>query len=146
MDAVPGPADPVVMHAQRPEETHALIAAAFNAGDLDALVETYEEGATLIVPPGGERVSGKDEIRSALAATFALEPTAAMEVVATLEADGLALTFGRWHLAGTDADGNRVELSGRGTIVSRRQPDGRWLIALDNPIADRDFDRVAPPG
>ena len=26
-------------------------------------------------------------------------------------------------------------MSGYGTIVSRRQPDGSWLIALDNPLS-----------
>jgi hypothetical protein len=27
-----------------------------------------------------------------------------------------------------------MELAGRGTIVSRRQSDGRWLIVLDRPL------------
>ncbi|HEY6762077.1 MAG TPA: hypothetical protein VI318_21430, partial [Baekduia sp.] len=35
--------------------------------------------------------------------------------------------------AGRDGDGDVVQLVGRGTIVSRRQPDGRWLIVLDRP-------------
>jgi hypothetical protein len=35
------------MTAHTPEETHALLAAAFNAGDLEALVEVYEEDAAL---------------------------------------------------------------------------------------------------
>jgi ketosteroid isomerase-like protein len=39
------------MPARTPEETHALLEAAFNAGDLDALAEVYEEDAALIVPP-----------------------------------------------------------------------------------------------
>ena len=38
----------------------------------------------------------------------------------------------RWSIVGTDG-GERVEMSGRGTIVSRRQPDGSWRIVLDNP-------------
>jgi ketosteroid isomerase-like protein len=57
-----------------------------------------------------------------------------MEVAKKLQSDGLALTQARWNLTGTDADGERVELAGEGTIVSRRQPDGSWLIVLDNPI------------
>ena len=61
-------------------------------------------------------------------------PQASIEVVSALEADGLALTHARWSLVGS-ADGERVELSGRGTIVSRRQPDGSWRIVLDNPLS-----------
>jgi uncharacterized protein (TIGR02246 family) len=122
------------MPAHRPEETHALIAAAFNAGDLDALAALYEDDATLIVPPDGRRVSGRDEIRAAVEPTFALAPLAHSEVVAILQADGLALTHGRWSMVST-AEGDRVELSGHGTIVSRRQADGTWRIVLDNPLS-----------
>jgi hypothetical protein len=52
-----------------------------------------------------------------------------------LENDGLALTNARWSLDGVDADGNAVQMAGRGTIVSRRLRDGTWLIALDRPIS-----------
>ena len=52
--------------------------------------------------------------------------TAEIEVVGKLESDGLALTHARWRVG---------EMSGYGTIVSRRQPDGSWLIALDNPLS-----------
>jgi ketosteroid isomerase-like protein len=55
-------------------------------------------------------------------------------VVDKLEADGLALTHARWSLVGSDG-GERVELAGRGTIVSRRQPDGSWRIVLDHPLS-----------
>jgi uncharacterized protein (TIGR02246 family) len=122
------------MSARTPEETHALIAAAFNAGDVDALVEIYEEDAMLIVPPDGQRVTGRDAIRAAVQPTFALRPSASIDVVQKLQTDGLALTQARWSLVGSD-DGERVEMSGRGAIVSRRQPDGSWRIVLDNPLS-----------
>jgi ketosteroid isomerase-like protein len=64
------------MSARAPEEAHALRAAAFKAGDLDAFAAMYEENAVLLVPPAGERVNGRDEIRKALAAQFALEDPA----------------------------------------------------------------------
>jgi uncharacterized protein (TIGR02246 family) len=123
------------MPAQNPEQTHALLEAAFNAGDVDAFADVYEEDAALLVPPDGELVVGREEIRAALAPQFALEQKAArIEVIAKVETDGLALTNAHWRLAGTDADGNAVELAGSGTIVSRRQPDGTWLIVSDRPV------------
>jgi uncharacterized protein (TIGR02246 family) len=128
------------MTARAPEELHALVEAAFNAGDVDRLVDLYEEDATLVVPPRGARATGKEAIRQAIEATLALRPRARMEVIDKLETDGLALTQGLWTLAGTDEDGASVEMSGRGTMVSRCHPDGSWKIVLDNPMS---FDREA---
>jgi uncharacterized protein (TIGR02246 family) len=122
------------MTARTPEETHALLAQAFNDLDLEAFVDVYADDAVLIVPPDGQRVSGRDAIRRALVPTFALKPTAEIEVVQKLESDGVALTQARWHIEGTGEAGQPVRLSGNGSIVSRRQPDGSWRIVLDNPL------------
>ena len=103
----------------------------FSARDVDAVAELYEEDATLIVPPDGRQVRGKAEIRDAAAGTFALHATADFRVVGKLQRDGLALTHGRWRLDGRDPAA-RGSSPGRGTLVSRRQPDGRWLIAVDD--------------
>jgi ketosteroid isomerase-like protein len=65
---------------------------------------------------------------------YSTRPVAEFRVVGKLQQDGLALTHGRWHIAGTHDDGGHVELTGRGTLVSRRQTDGRWLIALDDAM------------
>jgi uncharacterized protein (TIGR02246 family) len=132
-DPLPGE-DVTPMDAASPEQIHALIAAAFDAGDIDAFLRLHEADATVVVPPDGRQVTGTDAIRAALAPTFALAPTVRIDVVGKVEGDGLALTHARWRLVGT-ADGEPVEMSGRGTVVSRRHPDGRWRIVLDNPMS-----------
>ena len=119
------------MSARSPEEIHTLIAAALNAGDVDAFADLHEEETMIVVPPDGRRISGKDAIPAAMQPMLALHPTIRIEVVEKLEADGLALTHGRWSLVGADG----VEISGRGTMVSRRQPDGSWRIVFDNPLS-----------
>jgi uncharacterized protein (TIGR02246 family) len=120
------------MAATAPEEIPALLAAAMNAGDLDAFLELHEPDATTIVPPDGRRVHGKTEMRAALEPIFAARPTIENEVVGKLEGDGLALIHAHWALEGSAPDGQALELAGRGTIVSRRQSDGTWLIVLEN--------------
>ena len=118
------------MPAHTPEEIHALIAAAFNAGDLEAFLELHEQDAATIVPPEGRHVSGLDAIRAALEPIFALQPKARIDVVGKLQTDDLALTHARVNVVAGD-----LEVAGRGTIVSRRQPDGTWRIVLDNPMS-----------
>lgn len=125
------------MAAHTPEEVHDVLMAAFTAGDVEAFVDTYEEDATLVVPPDEELVHGRDEIRRAVAPTFALKPRGEVTVLKTVESDGLALTQARWRLVGTGEDGQTVELNGDGTIVSRRQPDGSWQVVLDSPLRPR---------
>lgn len=122
------------MRAKTPEETHAALESAFNAGDVEAFVQAFEPDALMVTPPGGEVARGRDEIRDAVGPLFALTPSARIDVIAKLERDGLALTHARWSVHGADPDGETVELGGNGTIVSRRQPDGTWLIALDHPL------------
>jgi uncharacterized protein (TIGR02246 family) len=122
------------MPAQSPEQTHVLLAAALNSGDIDAFVDVYDEEAVLVVPPDGNRAQGRAQIREAVKPTFALEPTVTLEVLDKLETDGFALTLGRWFIEGTDPDGQRVDLGGDGAVVSRRAPDGSWRILLDHPM------------
>jgi uncharacterized protein (TIGR02246 family) len=123
------------MPAGTPQAVHAALEDAFRRSDLDAFAEAYEEDATLVVPPEGRIVHGRQEIRAATAPMLASSARLTSRVVKTVEADGLALTHARWELTGTDADGMRTELRGRGTIVSRRRPDGTWGILLDDPLS-----------
>jgi ketosteroid isomerase-like protein len=112
--------------ARTPEELHGLLEDAFNRADPDAFVAAFEPGATMLSPPDGHVARGHAEIRQAIEPVLARRPTATIEVVATVPGDGLAMTHARWRLDG---------MAGRGTIVSRRQPDGSWLIVLDNPLS-----------
>ena len=75
-----------------------MLAATFNERDLDAYARNYEENAAMILPPEGNRASGRDAIRAAVEATFELRPSLQIDVVDTLQADGLALTHPRWSL------------------------------------------------
>ena len=122
------------MTARSPEEIHSLIALALSDGDGDAFAALHEPTATIVVPPEGRRVTGRDAIRSAIEPVLALRPVMRIEVVDKIETDGLALTHGHWTLAGAEGD-ELIEMSGRGTMVSRRQPDGSWRIVLDNPLS-----------
>jgi ketosteroid isomerase-like protein len=53
-----------------------------------------------------------------------------------IENGDLALAYGEWTLTGgVDPDGNPVNLEGRSTDVMRRQSDGSWVDAIDDPYS-----------
>ena len=115
-----------------PERTVAGLMMAVNRGDLDAAAALYESGAVMVAQPG-EVARGRDQIREALRGFIALRPTLATAAGHVLESGDVAVYLGRWTLTGAGPDGAPVAMGGESTDVLRRQSDGRWLIALDNP-------------
>jgi uncharacterized protein (TIGR02246 family) len=115
-----------------PASTVARLAEAINRGDLDGAVALYEKDAVMVVQPG-QLARGAAELRNALAGFIALKPTLRMEAEQVIEAGDVALYLGRWSLRGTDPRGQPMAMSGESSDILRRQKDGRWLIALDNP-------------
>jgi ketosteroid isomerase-like protein len=97
---------------------------------------SYEPGAVLVVEPG-KLARGSSQLREALAGFIALKPTLRSEAQEIVEAGDVALYVGRWKLRGTDPEGKAVVMGGESADVLRRQEDGRWLIALDNPWGDQ---------
>jgi uncharacterized protein (TIGR02246 family) len=125
-----------------PEALHAVIEDALNRRDLDAFVAAYEGDAMLVVSPGGGLAMGRDNIRAAATEVLALQPRMRLAVVKKVVGDDTAVTYGRWRVAVTSPDGDRREMTGRGTLVSRRRSDGTWGIVLDDLGFPRSFAAV----
>jgi uncharacterized protein (TIGR02246 family) len=121
--------------AHRPEDIPRMIAAAFNDGGPADLVALYEPDAVLVAPGTGERIVGRAAITARAHAMFDHITGARIDVVGKVQSDGLAMTHADWALTETAADGGVSETTGRGTVVSRRQPDGTWLVVFDNPLS-----------
>jgi len=115
-----------------PADTVARLVEAINRGDIEAAVALYEKDAVMAAQPGS-LARGIGQIRAALAGFVALKPTLRMEGREVIEAGDLALYLGRWSLRGTDPAGKPVEMRGESADILRRQKDGRWLVAVDNP-------------
>jgi uncharacterized protein (TIGR02246 family) len=103
-----------------------------SVGDVDGALALYAEDAAFAVRPD-EVVRGGEAIRAALAQFAALEPTMEGEKVKVLETGDTALVVNRWTLRGTMPGGEPVEMAGTSADVLRRQDDGRWLVAIDDP-------------
>jgi uncharacterized protein (TIGR02246 family) len=115
--------------AKTPKELHELFAKGFNAKDVDALLDLYEDDAVLVPAPGAP-VQGKDAIKEALEGFLAMGGT--IEFLAESEPivnGNVALTHGRWRLTTEGAEPMEAETA----EVSRLDADGVWRYILDNP-------------
>src|SRR4051812_27886179 len=117
---------------ETPKQVLRSIVAGINSGNLDALMNLYEPHAAFATQPGN-LAHGLQGIRDGLTAFIRMKGTLDLDVTRVLEADGLALVIGVWSFVGTGPDGEPVTLNGQNADVLRRQPDGSWRFAIDNP-------------
>ena len=115
-----------------PAATVDALVDAINRGDIEKAARQYEPGATMLPQPGAT-ARGLDQIREALGGFIAMKPNLRSSAYNVVETGDLALYIGRWSLTGSDPSGKPIQMSGESTDILRRAPDGRWLIALDNP-------------
>ena len=122
------------MPALKPEDCDRLFEYYLNAGDLNHLVMLYEEGCSLVRRDGGVG-KGHAAVREVFEPMLATRPRIKLEVVKVIPTGkDLALVYSDWTLSATGPDGAPIERSGKATEVVRRQPDGSWRVAIDDPL------------
>ena len=105
-----------------PEDLARFFVLRANAGDIEGLVALYEPDAALALPDG-KVAKGAEAIRRFYAAMLSKQPklVAGEQRPALLNSD-LALTSSRLANGTVTAE------------IARRQPDGSWLWAVDQPV------------
>jgi ketosteroid isomerase-like protein len=103
-----------------------------NAGDIDTVVSCYEATATVVARPDLV-LSGVEGARAAAEGFLALRPVFTVGRRQIVEGETTSLHLMQWRLQGTGPDGQPLDLSGCTTDVFRKQPDGGWLLSIDNP-------------
>ena len=114
--------------AMTPGDLHSAVQSAFNNGDVDSLVDLYEDDAWLFGPSGP--VQGTDAIRGVWNELLAMTGSLQMVTQYVVEKEDMALLSNRW----TSTIGDD-ELSAVTAEVARRQSDGTWKYIFDNPDA-----------
>jgi ketosteroid isomerase-like protein len=125
---VPDPIAPPF--ASRPAEAVELVSLAVSAGDLEAALAQYEDGAVLrpwAHDPGGDA----ETVADALTALMDLRLPVSVQVCAIVPTDALALVLSKRHIIGTGPDCEQIQLGGAGATVVRRQQSGSWRIIAD---------------
>ncbi|MEN9646412.1 MAG: hypothetical protein RL238_3081 [Actinomycetota bacterium] len=119
--------------AQNPTMLMKLFAARAASGDPAGLLDLYELDA-VFEPAPRVLLRGHDEIAPALVELTATRP--AIEYAGEPEVvivDDIALVSNTWTLTATLPDGTVVRQGGLSADVVRRQPDGSWLVLIDQP-------------
>lgn len=132
--------------AQTPEEVHRLWVEFGRAKNLEGLLSLYEPAGS-IYDVGKKELLVNDEQRRRFLAEFlaTVEDFNLYTASVTPCGDGsLALLRSKWYAkSGDEAEAeDRSEWSTQncGAEVVRKQPDGSWLIVIDNPYAGTSWD------
>jgi len=120
------------MAASDPRKNHELFQQRWNQGDVDGLIDLYDETAVYIA--SAEQVlTGHAEIRGMLEQMATLGIENELELLSLTESGDTALEKTRWTMQFPGEDGKTTEQSGYSTVVLRRQAEGSWRMVIDDP-------------
>lgn len=106
----------------------------FNSGDFDATNELYTEDAVSVWEPGNP-LSGQAR-KDALAEFIAIKPVLQAKIRESYVTQDTALLITDWALDIPNEAGGVDHLEGIGTDVMRRDGEGKWRYAVDEPYGD----------
>lgn len=115
------------MAANSAKELIGLFSERFSGGDVEGLLELYEDDA--VFPTHHGTAKGTDEIRVVLQGYIDSGATLDFSEQVAFETGDLALVQNAWTL--TTASGDKA--TGVTVEVARKQPDGRWKYVIDSP-------------
>lgn len=119
------------MIARSPQEAVEQLDEAFNRGDIEAILDFYEDEAVMVMEPG-RLAKGKTELRRAFQVILQSKGTAKQIKTHVIETDGIALFISRWVLSGQTPDGAPFSREFIATSVFRKHEDGGWRLVIDN--------------
>ncbi len=117
------------------QSTIDTMTSAFSVRDIEGILATYEPSAVVVGQPGMP-IMGTPALRELFIQFIALDPKFTFTDHEVIQAGDIALHFNTWKMSGKAPDGTAVEQGGLSAVVLRKQPDGRWLMVIDNPFGD----------
>lgn len=95
---------------KRAEDAHATLAAAFNTGDVNTVMNMYDVTG-IIVPDPEKPVSGKEKFEEAIKAILSIKGTMEIKTVYCLQTGNIAVGRSEWSI--TEGDEVKIRASRR---------------------------------
>lgn len=108
-------------------DAHNALAAAYNTGDLNTVLDIYDVNGIIVAEPGNP-VSGKEKFESAVKAILSIKGKMEIKTVYCLQSGDVAVGRSEWSIK----DGNEVKVSAKGIELLKRQPNGTWKVLIDH--------------
>ena len=113
---------------------------AFNRGDIDTVMGTYEDPATVVFQPGAPAMT-REQLRAGFEEFAAAKPNFRFSSHEVYISGDIAVHLTPWTMTATAPGGTTMTDQGLSVAVLRRQDDGDWLMAIDNPFGQFLLDR-----
>jgi uncharacterized protein (TIGR02246 family) len=107
---------------------------AINQRDMAALMDFYEEDATLVIEPG-RCAHGKEQIAKAFMAIFEYfnqSLSVAQRDFHVVEGGGVALVVCKLKLSAQGLETSKVSMERKPTYIFKKSKDGKWRCLIDN--------------
>ncbi|MFC0182202.1 conserved hypothetical protein [Pseudarcicella hirudinis] len=112
---------------KKAEDVHAVLADAFNTGDVKAVMNLYDVTG-IIVPEPGKPVSGKTQFEEAITGILSIKGRMEIKTVYCFQTGNIALGRSEWSIT----DKGETKISAKGIEVMKQQVDGTWKIIVDH--------------
>jgi uncharacterized protein (TIGR02246 family) len=120
-----------IVRIERPDEAPRVFQDAFNAGDLEGLVNLFEPEAVVFLGPN-QVITGSDNIREAFAGFLEAGWRWEIKLASHHRVGDIALNTVEHTLRKNNSDGDTDTLRLRAAVVFRQQEDGSWRFLIDN--------------
>lgn len=109
------------------QDVHKSLAAAYNSGDLNAVMSIYDASGIIVADPANP-VSGKEKFETSVKGILAIKGTMEIKTVYCLQAEDVAVGRSEWSIT----DEGKTKVAAKGIELLKRQPDGTWRVLIDH--------------
>lgn len=136
-------ADPSLDAANAVSAAVLAMTRAFEAGQIDRVLSSYEADAVVVFEPGAP-AQGNAALRAGFQAMSALAPKFSYRGHEVYVAGDIALHISPWTMQALMGERSAFEEHGLSVAVFRRQNNGSWKMLIDHPDGARLLGKPTP--